>query len=224
MNQRTTNLSGLPTPCVHGVGGERPGVRAVTTAPRGSSRISVCWAEILPQRLHIVSRFFTVGLIVLIAIIGGCKKKKVDDELIPLATLEEQMHSPDPEIRGGAVRQLQWMTENPSAAVPLLIKATSDKDAAVRYEAVHGLGNFGAAAAEAIPNLTAALKDGDADIRACAAHTLGTMGSKGATAMNALQAASRDANETVRNEANWAIKTLNQVLEYNRLHPQPPKG
>ena len=158
----------------------------------------------------------------LLLTLGGCKKN-TGNELTPLATLEEEMQSPDADVRCVAVRQLKWLAPKGTEAIPLLIKALADKDGAVRYEAAEGIDQFGSAAAQAVPALIAALGDHEPEVKVAAAHALGTMGPAGIAAMSALETAARDANPEVREAAAKAIKSIKVVLEYNRTNPKPDK-
>lgn len=61
-------------------------------------------------------------------------------------------------------------------ALPKLIAALDDQDAAIRYWAATGIGNIGAEAAEAQGKTAAALEDGSVSVRVAAARALCMMG------------------------------------------------
>ena len=93
-------------------------------------------------------------------------------------------------------------------ALPELLGALQDKDAAVRQQVIQALHTFPPNDKVILPALTAALRDGDAHVRAGAASGLGRYGLK---AIPALQEALKDKDAAVR---------LNAVLGVSQLGTQ----
>jgi HEAT repeat protein len=91
------------------------------------------------------------------------------------------------------------------AAVPALLKALPDKDAARRRTAAYALALIGPQAAEAVPALTEALHDAESEVRALAAKALGKIGQEAKGTAPALATALKDSDAVVRVHAALAL-------------------
>ncbi|MBC8870304.1 MAG: HEAT repeat domain-containing protein [Planctomycetes bacterium] len=94
------------------------------------------------------------------------------------------------------------------AAVPALIKATSDQDADVRAWSAHALAEIGPDAVEAVPALIKLLKDPAEGPRNTSAIALGSIGPSASEAVPALTGALEDESTDVRLFAATALKRI----------------
>ena len=91
----------------------------------------------------------------------------------PVAYWLDELKKPDPKARKKAVRELGHVGTADPAAIPAVVGAVKDRDAAVRREAVLALLNLGPAAKDAAAALSeAAAKDPDPGVRKDAAKAL----------------------------------------------------
>ncbi len=91
----------------------------------------------------------------------------------PVAYWLDELKKPDPKARRKAVRELGHVGTADPAAIPAVVGAVKDRDAAVRREAVLALLNLGPVAKDAAPALSeAAAKDPDPTVRKDAAKAL----------------------------------------------------
>lgn len=116
------------------------------------------------------------------------------------------MRDADPGVR---VRAMQAVAEAGSEAVPALIKATEDKEAA--YWACLVLRELGPAAKDAVPALTALLTDARVEIRREALLTLAAVGDAAESAIP--QIVPLLADEGVRVAAIYALASIGSVPE-----------
>jgi HEAT repeat protein len=130
-----------------------------------------------------------------------------------VAQLQAELTGPP---AGRAAAALGLSRQGPAAvsAVPELVAALTDPDAAVRQNAALALGSVGPDAAEVLPGLTAALGDAEWAVRRQAAVTLGKLGRPAAPAEPALKKLARDPNAQVRKAAADALK---------QIVPAPPR-
>jgi len=96
----------------------------------------------------------------------------------PVAHWLEAANAPDPKVRKKAVEVLGNVGPVDPGAIPALIAAVKDRQAAVRDAAVLALSKIGPPAASAMDVLTEAAKDRDATIRAHARSALERIGGR----------------------------------------------
>lgn len=114
----------------------------------------------------------------------------------------------DPVQRLHAATMLGLMGAAGQGAVPALVEALRDEDAAVRRMIVAALSEIGPAARTAVPALVAALRDRCALVRRRAAFTLGELGPVAFKAVPALAAALKD-NDVMT--CRWAAFSLGEI-------------
>ncbi|WP_406700110.1 HEAT repeat domain-containing protein [Singulisphaera sp. Ch08] len=96
-------------------------------------------------------------------------------------------------------------------AVETLESALTDDSAAVRTQAVRGLGRIGTPAANVVPGLIRLLKDADESVRCEAAEALGLVGGSEKVTVPALIELLEDASSPVKAAAARALGSLNKL-------------
>lgn len=120
-------------------------------------------------------------------------------------------------VRQRAIAALRDMGDT---AVPPLIAALADDDAAVRTEAAYVFSHLTAQAKQAVPNLIEALtNDAEPKVRRYAARTLGFLGTAGKDAVPALLVALKEPDPIVRAEAAEALGRIYYFVEVDRVMP-----
>lgn len=121
------------------------------------------------------------------------------------------------------VRDTASLTLEGPAALPELIKALTDEDAAVRYWAAIGIGNLAPKDAAAVERIVESLDDESASVRIAAARALARMG-RARRSLSVLTRELRDGPEWVRlnaaivldemdQEARPALDAMNEALQ-----------
>jgi HEAT repeat protein len=100
--------------------------------------------------------------------------------------------------RGQATKCVSWLGPAAKDAVPELIGALNDQDAAVRFDAAIALGKIDPTAKDTVPVLVDALKDRDTSVRRAAAEALDGIGPAAKDAVPALIDALKDQNASER--------------------------
>ena len=115
----------------------------------------------------------------------------------------------DPKSRWMAVVALGEMGAIARDAVPALIEALEDGDAAVRWDAAKALGKMGPAAASAVPALAAALHEhDDVIVRQYAVAALGKIGPPAKAAVPALIGALKEESSHIDEQASEALVSI----------------
>jgi HEAT repeat protein len=135
----------------------------------------------------------------------------IDD---PMPDLLRGMRSPMTDIRNRAARALGRLGLLARDAIPNLVNALNDPEAAVRESAAHSIGLMGA---EAIPHLIVMLHHQDKYVRRNAVWALGKLGSAASSAVPNLCHALRDADPRVASGAAQALGSLG--VEANEAIP-----
>src|SRR5947209_8306982 len=135
--------------------------------------------------------------------IAGCAKKEPLHDGKAAAQWRETLQAPDAKARKQAANALAALKSK--HAVPDLISALKDKDAAVRASAAEALWSLGPDAHEAVPHLVPLLNDKDAGVRLNAAGALGDIGPQAAASLPALRQTLKDNDPYVRAQAATAI-------------------
>ncbi|HUV63908.1 MAG TPA: sulfatase-like hydrolase/transferase [Sedimentisphaerales bacterium] len=89
------------------------------------------------------------------------------------------LRQPDGDALNSRLGDIAAMASAGQEALPKLIAALEDRDAAIRYWGATGIGNIGQAAAGAEGKMVAALEDGSVSVRVAAARALCMMGEAG---------------------------------------------
>jgi HEAT repeat protein/tRNA A-37 threonylcarbamoyl transferase component Bud32 len=112
----------------------------------------------------------------------------------------------DPRSRWMAVVALGELGAAARDAVPALIEALEDTDAAVRWDSAKALGKLGPAAARAVPALAAIVHErGDAIVRQYAVAALGAIGAPARAAVPALIGALKEESSNLDEQAGDAL-------------------
>jgi len=125
-------------------------------------------------RARQVMRFFHPPAILLAIVLIGCGKEQapLTSHGKPVVHWLEELNKTDPKARKKAVVALGHVGTADPAALPALIGAVKDRDAAVRSKAILALLNIGPDAKDALAALDDARKDKDATVRSYAAKAM----------------------------------------------------
>lgn len=116
------------------------------------------------------------------------------------------------EDRDAAIRHaaMNALTMHAEPAMPYVLSLFRSQDDKVRGLALHFVMNsYGSRIGKVVPDLIAFLEDPMVEARRAAAHALSRSGKAGTPALGALKAATMDADAEVRNNAQYAIKSIN---------------
>ncbi|TNE44652.1 MAG: HEAT repeat domain-containing protein [Deltaproteobacteria bacterium] len=152
----------------------------------------------------LVTRHLLWSGMVLLFLLGGCKKK--GPQTHPATPLMKQLKSEEADKRKAAAEALGRLGPKARPAIPALANVLkNDEDNQVRYAAAAALGRTKLANPQvAMRALTLALKSSDADMRLAAVKAIGNMGLAGLPAVSILRVMERDQDEDPRVKA--AIK------------------
>lgn len=118
-------------------------------------------------------RWFGAALLVLAALLGGCKAPQTAVGGKSVQHWVEALQAPDVQLRKKAAAKLGNVGKADPAAVPALVGALNDPDAEVRVEVILALVKLGPAARDAAPKLgEMARDDPDEAVRASAGRAL----------------------------------------------------
>src|SRR5437764_4210779 len=110
----------------------------------------------------------------LIVLLGGCRHQEAPlSGGRPVSHWVKMLRNPDPDLRRKAVTKLGNVGSTDAAALPAVLGALNDTDAAVRGEAILALMKFGPEADTAASDLARLRReDSDLHVRALAAKAL----------------------------------------------------
>lgn len=111
-------------------------------------------------------------------------------------------------VRRALALALGKIGDQAAPAEPLLRKALSDSDAALRQNATWSLGQLGKASEPAIPALMTVLNDAEAGVRAEAAQALGNLGPLAEEAIPSLQRLLTDRDTRVQEQTVLALRRM----------------
>jgi HEAT repeat protein len=127
------------------------------------------------------------------------------DEGPPLARWLEELQSPWPASRLGALEALKGLGEE-AAAVPAVTAALHDPDPFVQAEAAAALGAFRSAAGPAVPDLLdAALREDNPDLRRAAVTAVGQVARQADPALRTLLRVAKAPDPYLRCAAAWSL-------------------
>ncbi len=112
----------------------------------------------------------------LAAILGVCPAALgQDDRDLQLKQALDDWKDGSPVARARAIQTLESLGANAAPALPVLVAALADPDAAIRAEAASVLGNMAPAGSGSLPALTTLLDDREASVRVGAAIARGDL-------------------------------------------------
>ena len=121
------------------------------------------------------------------------------------------LKNPDPRVRSKAIEILRL--EFGSQAVPNLIRALNDADAAVRRDAIHALASIQPPAQETLSALATAMRDPDRGVRRAAVAALGDL-----RAVPVLAQALKDPDKDIRRNV---VRALRRTVTRPGVTPEP---
>ncbi len=137
---------------------------------------------------------------------GRRRRNRDEPEATPPAVTRLLKALQDPSSRWMAVVALGQMGASAHEAIPALIEALEDTEAAVRWDAAKALGKMGSVAARAVPALTAVLHQQDDDVaREHVVAALGAIGPAARTAVPALICSLKDDGHHLDEQAGEAL-------------------
>jgi HEAT repeat protein len=136
----------------------------------------------------------------------GARKPGATSLLARLLTTD-----PDAEIRTLAARALHWSDASCRQALPALVKALSDRDAAVRVEALEAITETRYRHPSLETPLLRALDDRDVSVQWFVVDALGTCATPSPRVLAALKRLLSSENKELARRADRALKRLNAV-------------